>query len=67
MIYTASGKRLKRAIGFTGGLVPFAQEDRTGKPVNAVSSKSINNPVRRKYTRNIPPALGEKHGGQTCG
>jgi hypothetical protein len=61
MIYTASGKRLKRAAGFIGGLVQSPTESSSGKAASAVASKSVT-PVRRNYARRIPPVVsrGEK-------
>ncbi len=57
MIYNASGKPLRRAIGFTGELVADGIDNGKWKPANAIASKTVT-PMRGRYTRNIPPVGG---------
>jgi hypothetical protein len=59
MIYTASGKALKRALGFLNELVPAIEQIGSRKSVTAVATKSVS-PIRRSYARKIPPAIARE-------
>lgn len=51
MIYDATGKPLRRAIGFTAGLATAP----TGKPAkDAIATKAVARPVRWVFRHQLP-------------